>query len=158
MPQAGGGLNNRKLFLTDLEAGSPGSRCQQGQCLVKACRQEPSFFQHRHRGREGQGGSKREGGKKGKREISSSFYIGASQVALVVKNPSASVRDAGDARDVGSIPGSGRPPGEANGNPLQYSCLENPMDRGTWWATIHGVRESDMTRYTQNIYKTTNPI
>ena len=91
---------------------------------MKACRQEPSFFQHRHRGREGQGGSKREGGKKGKREISSSFYIGASQVALVVKNPSASVRDAGDARDVGSIPGSGRPPGEANGNPLQYSCLK----------------------------------
>ena len=50
----------------------------------------------------------------------------ASQVALVVKNPPASD---GDGRDVGSIPGSGRSSGEGNGNPLQYSCLENPMDR-----------------------------
>ena len=50
----------------------------------------------------------------------------ASQVALVVKNLPAS---AGDARDVGSIPGTGRVPGEGNGNPLQYSCLENSMDR-----------------------------
>ena len=40
--------------------------------------------------------------------------------------------------DPGSIPGSGRPPGEGNGNPLQYSCLENPMDRGAWQATVHG--------------------
>ena len=39
--------------------------------------------------------------------------------------------------DLGSIPGSGRSPGEGNGNPLQYSCLENPMDRGAWWATVH---------------------
>ena len=44
-----------------------------------------------------------------------------------------------NARNLGSIPGSGRAPGEGNGNPLQYSCLENPMDRGTWWATIHAV-------------------
>ena len=44
--------------------------------------------------------------------------------------------------DLGSIPGSGRSPGEGNGNPLQYSCLENPMDRGAWWATIHGVAKS----------------
>ena len=51
----------------------------------------------------------------------------ASQVALVVKNPPAS---AGDVRDMGSIPGLGRSPGEGNGNPLQYSCLENTMDRG----------------------------
>ena len=42
----------------------------------------------------------------------------------------------------GSIPGSGRSPGEGNGNSLQYSCLENAMDRGAWWATIHGVTES----------------
>ena len=41
--------------------------------------------------------------------------------------------------DLGSIPGSGRSPGEGNGNPLQYSCLENPMDRGAWWATVHGI-------------------
>ena len=50
--------------------------------------------------------------------------------------------NAGDARDLGSIPGSGRSPGEGNGNPLQYSCLENPMDRGAWWATVHGVVKS----------------
>ena len=46
------------------------------------------------------------------------------------------------AEDLGSIPGSGRSPGEGNGNPLQYSCLENPMDRGAWWATVHGVAKS----------------
>ena len=44
--------------------------------------------------------------------------------------------------DLGSIPRSGRFPGEGNGNPLQYSCLENPMDRGAWWATVHGVAKS----------------
>ena len=44
--------------------------------------------------------------------------------------------------DLGSIPGSGRSPGEGNGNSLQYSCLENPMDRGAWWATVHGVAKS----------------
>ena len=49
-------------------------------------------------------------------------------------------------RDPGSIPGSGRSPGEGNGNPLQYSCLENPMDRGAWQTTIHGITESDTTQ------------
>ena len=44
--------------------------------------------------------------------------------------------------DLGSIPGLGRSSGEGNGNPLQYSCLENPMDRGVWWATVHGVAKS----------------
>ena len=63
----------------------------------------------------------------------------SSQVMLVVKNPPAS---AGDARDMGSIPGSGRSPGEEHDNLLQYSCLENPMDRGTWRATVHGVTRS----------------
>ena len=53
--------------------------------------------------------------------------LGASQVALVVKNPPAK---AGDIRDVGSVPGLGRSPGGGHGNPLQYSCLENPKDRG----------------------------
>ena len=48
----------------------------------------------------------------------------------------------GDIRDLGLIPGSGRLPGEGNGNPLQYSCLENPVDRGAWWATVHGVAKS----------------
>ena len=44
--------------------------------------------------------------------------------------------------DLGSIPGSGRSPGEGNGNPLQYSCLENPIDGEAWWATVHGVAKS----------------
>ena len=57
----------------------------------------------------------------------------------VVKNPPG---NAGDARDVGSISRSGRSPGEGNGNPLQYSCLGNLMDRGAWWATAHGVGKS----------------
>ena len=47
--------------------------------------------------------------------------------------------------DTGSIPGSGKSPGEGHGNPLQYACLENPKDRGTWWATVHGVAKLDMT-------------
>ena len=47
-----------------------------------------------------------------------------------------------NAGDKGSIPGSGRPPGVGNGNPLQYSCLENPIDRGAWRATVHGVTKS----------------
>ena len=47
------------------------------------------------------------------------------------------------AGDLGSIPGSGRSPGEGNGNPLQYSCLENPVDGGVWWATAQGFAESD---------------
>ena len=63
-------------------------------------------------------------------------FIRASQVALVVKNLLAS---AGDIRDAGSIPRLGGSPGGGNGNPLQYFCLENPLDRGTWWAMIHRV-------------------
>ena len=54
----------------------------------------------------------------------------------VVKNPPS------NAGDAGSIPGLGRFPGEGNGNPLQYSCLENAVDRETWWATVHGVAKS----------------
>ena len=60
-------------------------------------------------------------------------------MVLVVKNPPP---NAGNIRDVDSKPGLGRSPGEGNGNPLQYSCLENPMDRGAWWATVHGVAKS----------------
>ena len=52
------------------------------------------------------------------------------------------VANAGDVRDVGLIPGSGRCPGGGNGSPLQYSCLENPMDRGAWQAEVHGVAKS----------------
>ena len=69
----------------------------------------------------------------------------ASWVALGVKNLSAS---AGDVRDSGLISGLGRSPGGGHGNPLQYSCLENPMDRGAWRATFHGVAESDTTEAT----------
>ena len=57
----------------------------------------------------------------------------------MVKNPPV---DAGDIRDAGSVPGLGRSPGERNGNPLQYSCLEKPMDRGDWKATVHRVAKS----------------
>ena len=58
---------------------------------------------------------------------------------LVIKNLSAK---AGVVRDAGSIPGLGRSPREGNGNPLQSSCLENPVDGGGWWATVHGVAKS----------------
>ena len=68
-----------------------------------------------------------------------SIYVWASQVALVVKNPPA---NAGDARDVSSVPGLGRSSGVGSGNPLQYSCLENSMDRGAWQATVHAVANS----------------
>ena len=57
-------------------------------------------------------------------------------MAQMVKNLPANTGDAG------SIPGSGRSPGEGNGNPLQYSYLENPMDRGAWWAAVYGVTQS----------------
>ena len=68
------------------------------------------------------------------------YFLGDS----VVKNLPA---NAGDAGDSGTIPGSGRSPGEGNGNPFQYSRLGNPMDRGAWRATVHGVaKESDMTQ------------
>ena len=58
----------------------------------------------------------------------------ASQLALVLKNPSA---NEGDIRDTGLIPGLGRSPGGGQDNPLQYSCVENPMDRGAWLARVH---------------------
>ena len=69
----------------------------------------------------------------------------ASQVMLVVKNLPASV---GEVRGTGSIPGSGSSPGEGNGNSLQYSCLENPIATGSWWATAPGVAEADSTEAT----------
>ena len=70
------------------------------------------------------------------------IHLGASQVALVVKSLPAS---AGDSRDAGSIPGSGRCPGGGNGNPFQRSCLGNPMDRGAWRVTVLGAAELDTT-------------
>ena len=70
---------------------------------------------------------------------SGSPRIVQSQVALVVKNLPA---NSGDIRDAGSIPRSGRSPRERHGNPLQYSCLGNPMDRGAWWATVYSAAKS----------------
>ena len=64
-------------------------------------------------------------------------------MVLVIKNPPA---NEGDARDLASIPGLGRSPEVGNDNPLQYSCLRNPMESGAWWVAAHGVsKESDMT-------------
>ena len=78
----------------------------------------------------------------------SGFYSHmASQEVLVIKNLSAI---AGDAGDSGSILGLGRSPGGGNSNPLHYSCLGNPMDRGAWWATVLGVgKASDVTKHSK---------
>ena len=78
-------------------------------------------------------------------QFSTHVSIKLSQVVLVLKNLPA---NAGDIRDVGLIPGSGRSPGVRNGNMLQYSCLENSMDRGAYQAMVHGVKESDATEHT----------
>ena len=67
------------------------------------------------------------------------ILTGASQVTLVVKNPPG---NAGNLRDAGLIPGLARSPGGGHGNPLQYTCLEIPMDRGAWWATVQRVGKS----------------
>ena len=67
------------------------------------------------------------------------LYIWGFPGGSVVKSPLA------NAGAMGSIPGSRRSPGEGNGNPFQYPCLENPMDGGAWWATVHGVTELDIT-------------
>ena len=69
------------------------------------------------------------------------YQVTGLQVVLVVKNLLA---NAGDIRDVGSIPGSGRSPGGGHGYQLQYSWLENPMDREAWWATVSGVVKSQI--------------
>ena len=72
-------------------------------------------------------------------ESEGNIFVRASQVALEVKNPHA---NAGDVRDAGLIPGSGKSPGGGPDNPLHYCCLENPMDRGAWRATVHRVAQS----------------
>ena len=72
-------------------------------------------------------------------QSSEGIFFRCKYVALVEKNLPA---NAGDLRDAGWIPGSGRFPREGNGNPLQYSSLENPMDRGAWQVTVHGVTQS----------------
>ena len=73
--------------------------------------------------------------------------LGASLVAQSVKNLPAMRESAFNAGDLGSFRGLGRCPGEGNGNPFKYSCLENPMDRGAWRATVHGVARELNTAY-----------
>ena len=69
------------------------------------------------------------------------MYVSVFPGCLAVNNPPA------NAEDAGSILGLGRSPGKENGNPLQYSCLGNPMDREAWWATVHGVAKESITTY-----------
>ena len=78
----------------------------------------------------------------------------------MIKNPPA---NAGDIRDRGSVPGSGRPPGGGHGNPLQYSCLENPVDRGVWRAAAHRVTYSQtglkrLTMHTCNVHSSVSTV
>ena len=73
------------------------------------------------------------------------YALWASEEVTVVKNLPAS---AGAVRDLGSVPALGRTPGRGPGNPLQYSCLENPVDRGAWRVTVHRITESNMTKAT----------
>ena len=75
----------------------------------------------------------------GCKEFDMTEQLTQQQVALVVKNQSANARDV---RDTGLISGLGRSSGRGHDNPLQYSCLENAMDRGAWWATVHRVAQS----------------
>ena len=74
-------------------------------------------------------------------------------MALVAKNPAA---NAGDIKDMVSIPGLGRCPGEGHGNPPQYSCLENPMDRGAWWAAAHRFAQSQTRLKQHNAWQATS--
>ena len=81
------------------------------------------------------------------RDIMVTVYIVTLSLSLSLRFPGGSVvknppTNAGDTRDLGLVPGLGRSPGEGNGNPLQYSCQEKPMDRGPWQATVHGVSKS----------------
>ena len=77
------------------------------------------------------------------------FLLGVSQVCLVIKNVPA---NAGETGDLALILGSGRSPGRGNGSPFQGSCLGNPMDRGTWQATVHGVTKSQTQQLSRHIF------
>ena len=73
------------------------------------------------------------------------FTASATKGFLASSDGKESSCNVGDVRDLDSIPGSGGSSGEGNGHPFQYSCLEDPVNRGAWWATVHGVAESDTT-------------
>jgi len=80
------------------------------------------------------------------------YFFGLFGASLVVQSVKKTACSAGD---LGSIPGSGRSLGEGNGNPLQYSCLENPLDTGAWWATVNGVARVGynlVTKPTPNVF------
>ena len=82
----------------------------------------------------------------GHKQVTQSFQTSAHSLVNMYGGGSDGKASAYNEGDPGSIPGSGRSPGEGNRNPLQYSCLENPMDRGAWLATVHGInKESDTT-------------
>ena len=78
----------------------------------------------------------------GTKDSGQNKYTGTCKCVLGFPGSSGSAESACNAEDLGSVPGLGRSCGEGNSNPLQYSCLENPMDRGAWWATVHGVEKS----------------
>ena len=117
-----GGRKARAEFNSEGERGAPGAtagveeRFGEGEARQEGPGRRLSFIQHLMESGDG--------------------FLRFSQVVLVVKNPPA---NAGDVRDTGSIPGSGRSPAGEHGHPLQYSCPENPMDRGAWRATVHAV-------------------
>ena len=82
------------------------------------------------------------------------MHVGTQNLSIpggtVVKNPPA---NAGDSRDMGSIPRSRRSPGGGHGNTRQYSCLENPMDRGAWWATVMGSQQAGHAWVTEHTHR-----
>ena len=102
--------------------------------------------ERREKGKEGKKKEGKEGGRRNTRRplwnIKNIMNL-ITLMVLVVKNPPA---NAGNAGFMGSIPGSGRSPGEGHGNPLQYSCLKNPMDRGDWWSRVHRITKNPTQR------------
>ena len=85
----------------------------------------------------------------GERKVELIGRLGLTYTYLILRTRWLSGKESAcSAGDLGSIPGSGRSPRGGHGKPLQYSCLENPMDRGVWQATVHGIAESDMTEVT----------
>ena len=142
------------FFLTVLGARSPRSGRQEGEVLVRILSSQVGFSVHPHTGW-GVGKREREEKTQRHRENSLMFHfmktlnlsdqcstLRAQLMLMGFSGGSDGKESALNVRDLGSIPGSGRFPGEGNGKPLQYSCLSNPMDRGVWWAIDHGIPKS----------------